>query len=121
MFFLLGTAVTGVLYAALPEGSTGYRVYGRQLLVMHSYLSLYGWNLSGLLVIMRWNDFPIRLNSRTAIMFHWIIILVLAPLGKNSVPAALLSIAAYTVFLIIFFIRGKGGVTQGVLKAPAKA
>ena len=112
MIFLLGTAVTGVGYAALPEGSTPYRLFGKHLLMLHSYLSLYGWNLSGILVIMRWKDFPIHLNSRLTITLHWLIILIMAPLGRVAPVTALMSICVYIIFLGIYFLGKSGGITQ---------
>ncbi len=105
--FLMMTAITGILYIPLkrlPEAYESGRVF---LLMMHSYLSLYGWNLSGLLVIMRWKDFPIRLNSLAFILFHWLIIFLIAPLGHSYRGFAVLAVIAYSLFLIFFFISKK--------------
>ena len=69
-------------------------------------VSLYGWNLSGLFIIMRWDDFPIRLNSALAISLHWSIVLVLAPLGKYVLPVSALAVAAYVGLLLIVLAGG---------------
>ncbi len=70
---------------------------------MHAFYSLYGWNLTGMMVIIRWEDFPITLNTRKAIFFHWGVILLLAPAAK-FIPALIFpAIAAYVLFLSVFF------------------
>jgi len=100
MIFLLFTALTGILYVAtyLYPFLDDYR---GPLLVLHAMVSLYGWNLSGLFIIIRWNDFPIRLNSVLAIALHWGIVLVLAPLGKYVLPVSALAMAAYVALLMV--------------------
>ncbi|MCP3953743.1 MAG: hypothetical protein GY697_16215, partial [Desulfobacterales bacterium] len=95
MFFLWYTAVTGIAYiilAALPGYDHADLKY---LLRMHSYASLYGWNLSGLAVICRRDDFPIRLHSKTIISVHWITAIVLAPLGTYYQPFAVAALVSY--------------------------
>ena len=102
IYFLLFTAVTGILYIIIQK--TGlYELYGRIILRMHAFYSLYGWNLTGMMVIIRWEDFPITLNTRKAIFFHWGVILLLAPAAK-FIPALIFpAIAAYVLFLSVFF------------------
>lgn len=107
MGFLLITAVTGIAYI-LAELTTGYSSDDyRWLLKLHAFASLYGWNLCGLAVIFRYDDFPITLHSRPLIVFHWITALVLAPLGIHYRLFALLAVACYAVLLyaILFSSR----------------
>jgi hypothetical protein len=105
MVFLLFTALTGILYVAtyLYPALDEYR---ELLLVLHAMVSLYGWNLSGLFIIIRWDDFPIRLNSRLAITLHWGIVLVAAPLGKYVLPVSVLAVAAYVALLLVVLAGG---------------
>jgi len=105
MVFLLFTALTGILYI-LKYFYPPLVEYHDHILVLHAMVSLYGWNLSGLFIIMRWNDFPIRLNSALAITLHWTIVLVLAPLGKDVLPVSLLAMVAYVALLLIV-LRGR--------------
>ncbi len=107
MGFLLCTAITGMLYIALHL-SPGYDSFkGQVVLRIHSFVSLYGWNLSGLAVICRYNDFPIRLHSKHVIWLHWITVLILAPYGYYSRPVAIVAIASYCVLLyLILFSQG---------------
>jgi len=100
MVFLLFTALTGILYVAtyLYPALEDYR---GPLLILHAMVSLYGWNLSGLFIIIRWDDFPIQLNSALAISLHWSIVLVLAPLGKYHLRVAVLAVTAYVALLLI--------------------
>lgn len=109
MAFLLLTAVSGIIYIILhffPEYYT--KETSEFLLTFHTFVSLYGWNLSGLVVICRYQDFPIRLHSNGVILFHWITVLILAPLGSYSQSVAICAIVCYTVFLyIVFSSKGK--------------
>ncbi len=103
MSFLVFTGITGVFYIELANFETLYAHYGRLLLNSHAYLSLYGWSLSGLLILIRWNDFPLKLNSWAIIFFHWLVIGILAPLGKTNLLLAIISLVSYCLFLHLFF------------------
>ncbi len=98
MVFLLFTALTGIFYILVYFYPSLDR-YREPSLVLHAMVSLYGWNLTGLFIIMRWSDFPIRLNSALAIALHWCIVLVLAPLGKYVLPVSVLAMVAYVSLL----------------------
>jgi hypothetical protein len=104
MCFLLATAVTGIVYIFfmfLPAyNSSDFK----WLLKLHAFVSLYGWNLSGLTVIFRYDSFPIQLHNRWIISLHWLTVLLLAPLGIFikffSIPAIFTYIAI--TYLILF-------------------
>jgi len=100
MVFLLFTALTGIFYI-LPYFYPTLEPYREPSLVLHAMVSLYGWNLSGLFIILRWRDFPIRLNSAMTITLHWAIVLVLAPLGKYLLPVSVLAMLAYASLLAL--------------------
>ncbi len=102
MSFLLLTAVTGLLYILLyfvPDSEETRALF----LVLHATVSLYGWNLSGLIIIIRWDDFPIKLNSALVIALHWVIVLILAPLGKYFPIVSLVAVPAYIALLTLIF------------------
>lgn len=105
--FLLMTAVTGILYIIfefLPYYSP--EKY-RWLLQIHTFVSLYGWNLCGLAIICRYHDFPIRLHSTPLIMLHWVTVLLLAPLGCYFRPFAILATLCYVgILYVILFSKG---------------
>jgi len=107
MLFLLFTAVTGIFYI-LKYYIPALEPYTEYTLVLHAMVSLYGWNLSGLFIMIRWRDFPIRLNSGFAIFLHWAIVLILAPIGKYVFPVGLLALIIYVVLLIVVF-AGEAG------------
>ncbi len=110
--FLLYTALTGILYIVMeffPELYTRENI--RFLLSMHSFASLYGWNLSGLAIICRYHDFPLKLHSRGIILFHWVVVILLAPLGKYYLPFAILAVLCYVAMLIVIFFN-KGNAPQ---------
>ena len=96
--FLLVTALTGVLYFVSPTG------YGElkprsMLLTLHGTVSLYGWNMAGLLVMLRWGRFPARLGSTPVILLHWCAVFVLAPAGKYILPLAAVTLPLYLLLL----------------------
>jgi len=102
--FLVLTAVTGIAY--ILDYFTSVQVDRTLILRLHTILSLYGWNLSGLAVICRFNDFPIQLHSKVAIGIHWLTVALLAPLGYYYPIFSILAIVAYVSFLkIMFFTR----------------
>ena len=102
IYFLMATAVTGILYIILKEAAYD-ELYGKIILRMHAFYSLYGWNLTGMMVIIRWDDFPIALKTKKAIYFHWGVILILAPFAKFFPALIIPAIASYTLFLAVFF------------------
>ncbi len=103
MVFLMFTGFTGILYI-LRYFVPVFDRYHEIVLLLHAMVSLYGWNLSGLFIIIRWDDFPIQLNSGYAIVLHWIIVLVLVPLGRYFSPLAPFIILAYVALLGIVFM-----------------
>jgi len=103
MLFLVLTAFTGIFYIARYFFPSLDR-YSEFALTLHAMVSLYGWNLSGLFVIIRFEDFPIRMNSILPILLHWIIVLVLAPFGRHLAVFSIMAITAYTVLLFIVFV-----------------
>jgi hypothetical protein len=105
IYFLMATAVTGILYILMKHINYN-ELHGKIILRMHAFYSLYGWNLTGMMVIIRWNDFPIALNTKKAIYYHWGVILVLAPLAKFIPQLIIPAICAYIIFLSVFFFYG---------------
>lgn len=103
MIFLVFTGISGVFYIELMNYPDLYEKWGRLLLTSHAYLSLYGWSLSGLLILIRWNDFPLTLNSWLIILFHWLVIGILAPLGKTNLIVAAAALISYCMFLHLYF------------------
>ena len=102
--FLILTAISGIAYIFLQmsEGYDPQKV--KWLLHMHVFASLYGWNLCGLSVICRFDDFPIKLHSPTVIFIHWLTAIVLAPLGIFYGWFAILAIIGYSfITLTLFF------------------
>ena len=106
--FLIVTAITGIVYIFM-QMSEGYDVEkSKWLLHMHVFASLYGWNLCGLSVICRFEDFPIRLHSPTVILIHWLTAVVLAPMGVFFGWFAILAIISYAfITLTLFFSSNK--------------
>jgi hypothetical protein len=106
--FLTFTGVTGILlllWHLLPNGKAEEQ---NLLLQIHAYLSLYGWNLSGLTIIVRYDEFPLRLHDTELILLHWLTIALLAPLGSLYPTFALVALPAFVLLLtFIFFVRGQ--------------
>ncbi len=111
--FLIVTAVTGIAYISLQMQDGYDPMKTKWLLHIHVFASLYGWNLCGLSVICRFDDFPIRLHSPSVIFMHWITALILAPLGVFHGWAAVLAIAGYAYITITLFFSSNGKLAYG--------
>ncbi len=106
IFFLLFTSVTGICYIFLSF-SDGYdHEKMLPLLRLHAFTALYGWNLSGLAVICRRDDFPIKLHSQRFILLHWLTVAILCPLGYFFAPVAIIAVIAYLYLLWLLFFNG---------------
>ncbi len=112
MIFLVFTGITGVFYIVLANFPEAYSRWGKLLLTCHSYMSLYGWSMSGLLILVRWNDFPLKLNSWWIISIHWLVITVLAPLGKTNTVLAVIASVCFCLFLHFYFRENDSGTLQ---------
>lgn len=107
--FLILTAISGIVYIFM-QMSEGYDPErSKWLLHMHVFASLYGWNICGLSVICRFDDFPIKMHSPTVIFIHWLTAIVLAPLGVFYGWFAILAIIGYSfITLTLFFSSNRG-------------
>lgn len=116
ILFLVITSVTGILYILLAFSDNYDPQKTLPLLRMHAFTALYGWNLSGLAVISRHGDFPIRLHSQKVILLHWITVLILCPLGYFYLLPAILAVACYG-WLLYVLLFNHGQVDMGVVDA----
>jgi hypothetical protein len=107
MLLLVLTGITGlmlVLWNAIGSSNT---VGWALLLQTHAYLSLYGWNLAGLVVMIHYYEFPLRLHSLEAILLHWVTIVVLAPAATRYPALALVAIPLFAILIgLVLFIPG---------------
>ncbi len=107
ILFLMVTSITGIAYIFLSFSAYYIPAYSEPLIRLHAFTSLYGWNLSGLAVISRHNDFPLKLHSRPVILLHWLTVLILCPLGYFIPVFAVIAVVAYAVLLLrLFFNQG---------------
>jgi len=108
ILFLLVSSITGIIYILLAFSKNYNPQYTFCFLHLHAFAALYGWNLSGLAVIIRRRDFPISLHSQRVILFHWLIVMILCPLGYYYSLFAVLAVVAYIRLLhILFFNNGQ--------------
>lgn len=113
IFFLIVTSITGIIYILLAF-SPGYDpVQSYPLLRLHAFTALYGWNLSGLVVVLRHGDFPIQLHSKNIIALHWLTVLILCPLGYFYPFFAVLAVIAYG--WLLYNLLFKNGLTDANL------
>jgi hypothetical protein len=108
ILFLVFTSLTGIL---ITLAETYLPVSDRHawalLLQVHAYLSLYGWNLSGLAVIIRYDEFPLQLHGLEIILLHWVVVSLLAPLGSLYPVFAVVALPAFGILIwVILFSRG---------------
>ncbi|WP_240193500.1 hypothetical protein [Desulfobulbus alkaliphilus] len=106
--FLLVTSITGIVYIFFSFSSADTSELRYPLLRIHAFTALYGWNISGLVVISRHGDFPLQLHSPAVILLHWLTVLILCPLGYFLPMFAVLAVFAYGWLLaLLFFNQGR--------------
>jgi len=119
ILFLVITSITGIIYIFLEFSDYYTPDKSLPLLRMHAFTALYGWNLSGLAVISRHGDFPIRLHSQKVIILHWVTVLILCPLGYFYPLPAVAAILCYG-YLLYTLLFNHGQVDTGVVQAEDK-
>lgn len=108
ILFLVITSITGIIYIFLEFSDSYTKESALPLLRMHAFTALYGWNLSGLAVISRHGDFPIKLHSQKVIILHWVTVLFLCPLGFfYPVPAVVAVICYGWLLYTLLFNHGR--------------
>lgn len=108
ILFLLITSISGIAYILLAFSDSYDSAKALPLLRMHAFTALYGWNLSGLAVISRHGDFPIKLHSQKVIILHWLTVFFLCPLGYFFLPVAVLAVICYGRLLyVLLFNHGQ--------------
>jgi hypothetical protein len=105
ILFLLITSITGIIYIFLAFSNSYDPQKSLPLLRMHAFTALYGWNLSGLAVISRHGDFPIKLHSQKVILLHWLTVLVLCPLGYFYPLFAVMAVIGYSRLLYVLLFN----------------
>lgn len=116
ILFLLVTSVTGIIYILVAFSNSYDPQDHLPLLRLHAFTALYGWNLSGLAVISRHGDFPLRLHSRKTIILHWITVLFLCPIGYFSPLVAVIAVLFY-IWLLTTLLFNTGPIDSGVVSA----
>jgi len=108
ILFLVFTSITGIIITLAETYLPVKDPHAWTLLLqIHAYLSLYGWNLSGLTVVMRFDDFPLQLHDLEIILMHWLVVSLLAPLGSLYPVFAVVALPAFAILMgMILFSRG---------------
>ncbi|SDO35937.1 hypothetical protein SAMN05660330_00058 [Desulforhopalus singaporensis] len=114
ILFLVVTSITGIIYILLAFSQDYDPQRTLPLLRMHAFTALYGWNLSGLAVISRHGDFPIKLHSQKVIALHWLTVLILCPLGYFLPVFGALAVIGYG-WLLHILLFNSGQVDTGVV------
>ncbi len=116
ILFLLFTSITGIIYIFLAFSDSYDPAEAVPLLRIHGFTALYGWNLSGLAVISRHGDFPIKLHSRKVIMLHWLTVAVLCPVGYFYPPVSIVAVLSYA-WLLQMLLFNDGLVDRSLVEA----
>jgi hypothetical protein len=119
ILFLVITSITGIIYIFMEFSSTYTHEGALPLLRMHAFTALYGWNLSGLAVISRHGDFPIRLHSQKVLLLHWLTVLILCPLGFFYPLPAIAAVICYG-WLLYTLLFNHGQVDADMISAEEK-
>ncbi len=107
MAFLVFTGLTGLLYI-LKYTVPAVAAWDDYFLTLHSTVALYGWNLSGLFIILREKDFPTRLHSWIIVSLQWSGVFFLTPLGKYNLVFAVPALVIYAVLVgLVAFVPSR--------------
>ena len=108
ILFLVFTSITGIIITLAENYLPAQDPNAWALLLqIHAYLALYGWNLSGLTVIIRYKEFPLHLHSLEIILLHWLVVSLLAPLGSLYLVFAVIALPTFAVLIwMILFQKG---------------
>jgi len=120
ILFLLFTSITGIIYIFLAFSDSYDPAEALPLLRVHGFTALYGWNLSGLAVISRHGDFPIKLHSRKVIMLHWLTVAILCPIGYFFPIISVIAVLAYA-WLLQMLLFNDGIIDQPLVAAEHDA
>jgi hypothetical protein len=102
MAFLIVTGLTGVFYlfdSLVPVSEASYKF----VLLVHATVALYGWNLSGIFIVVRMDDFPLFKRPMFIVLLHWLSVFVLTPIGKYYGVMSLIALVAYVALVGLFF------------------
>ncbi|AWB10436.1 hypothetical protein TDSAC_1087 [Thermodesulfobium acidiphilum] len=108
LMFLIITSITGFLMICLQffySNIQSYQTLNNFLLQIHGYLALYGWSLSGLIVIIRKLHIKNKFPNNTNIFFHWFLLAILVPLGIFNSWFALFSAILFTFYFWKILIK----------------
>ena len=107
MLLLVLTGITGLMLVLWNVISVNNAAGWTLLLQTHAYLSLYGWNLVGFVVMIHFYEFPLRLHSMEMILLHWVTIAVLAPVASQYGALALIAIPLFAILIrLLLFAPG---------------
>jgi len=104
LYFIILTGFTGIAYVIFKFTSlkNQYETIAKTILMIHSYISLYGWNLSGIFVLSRNQDFPLQINIFSIILLNWMMI-IFALLGRFFIIFDIISFMLFIILLFYFF------------------
>ncbi len=104
MLFLIASAISGILYIMINL-LYGYDVFDMRFIArIHAFIALYGWNLSGIIIICRYEDFPAHIDLKKIFPLHWAALALFVPLGYYIPLFALLVSALFSFVLFRFFL-----------------
>lgn len=108
LFFLFVTAISGIFYAVL-DAYPQYSYIKKYLLKLHAIFSLFGWNLNGLIVVLKTRYEPSNNRYNPVITFvalHWIsLIVTIAGLHSFWITFSGIALFIMTLFYGIFILR----------------
>lgn len=116
ILFLLITSISGIIYILFIFTEYYQQTITSPLLRLHAFTALYGWNLSGLAVISRHGDFPIRLHSLKVVTLHWLTVVFLCPLGYFFPVFAIFAVLTY-FWLLQSLLFNHGQTDKGIIAA----
>lgn len=104
LVFLIVGSLTGIAYILVlwlyPDYGSGY------VLSLHSSATLFGWNLTWIILASRAEEPPPRVPARFIIGVHWLFVLLLPP-ARESMVFGIAAVVPFMMLLVIaLFVKG---------------
>ncbi len=101
MFFLI-SAISGLAYIVVKYSYFGSSSHlQKYLLELHRYVSLYGWNQAGMLLLLQKTGFRIPRLNLASLICHWLAVVIFAPCAFFCRICGLIASILYAAFFVI--------------------
>ena len=99
-FLILGS-LTGIFYVLILWKSAAYTSGG--FMSLHSAATIFGWNLTWILVTSRHKKLPLVVGTGKLVVMHWAFVLLIPPARTDATFSVIATIACLALLGLFFF------------------